>query len=749
MIKKISEIKNFGIFNNFQWNATEFKKYNFFYGWNYSGKTTLSRVFKCLVDKKAHSDFPNTSFKLVKDDNSIITEQNIGQDYDIRVFNEEFIEENFKWNNENAKIDPVLILGKEAKDLQNELDTFNNQRLETEKKCTDTDKTIKDKNKYITDSLTSKASEIRNLLGITNQRVFDRNKLEEKIDTIKNSYAIKILDDQTKEDNLNLYRSGRKEKVNFEIPKLQLTNFISDIENIIAQKVITQQIIEKFKENPELSEWVRKGIDLHKDESTCQFCGNPLTPVRLAELNNHFSKEFDNLINQIKKQEEDISTHINEIRNLYLPDKARLFEGLQDKYEEKLELLNQEKKNYISTLELLNKKLKEKRDKPFDLLEIKEISNNTKKLNEILKKIETIINEHNSKVDSFEKEKKQAKEKLIDHWTAVFIKEINYFDKKNEVEELTKSIELLKNEANEIENKISDINEKIKEEAIGVKTINEYLEHFFNDDNIKIVPTDDYKYKLYRKDKNRNYKIAKNLSTGERNIISLVYFFTKLEEKGVNLSNLVVFIDDPVSSLDNNHTYKVYGFLYEKLKDCGQLFITTHNFDFFNLLKDFKGYDLKKNGEFYLIKKISKNGSQDKESVIENLPSLLKDFKSEYNYLFSILKNFNDTNDKSNFDLLYLLPNIARRFLEAYLYMRYPNGKKFKDKCITLFENENVSTKQSTLKLLDEYSHEESPEHSLKFPDINEIETSIKFILETIEKKDKEHYEALCNSVTN
>jgi len=47
VISRILEIDKFGPFDSFRWNAniSEFRKYNVFYGWNYSGKTTLSRVF--------------------------------------------------------------------------------------------------------------------------------------------------------------------------------------------------------------------------------------------------------------------------------------------------------------------------------------------------------------------------------------------------------------------------------------------------------------------------------------------------------------------------------------------------------------------------------------------------------------------------------------------------------------------------------------------------------------------------------
>ena len=59
MINKISKLKDFGIFHHFSWmkELPEFKKFNLLYGWNRSGKTTISRVFtscerKCVYDKE-------------------------------------------------------------------------------------------------------------------------------------------------------------------------------------------------------------------------------------------------------------------------------------------------------------------------------------------------------------------------------------------------------------------------------------------------------------------------------------------------------------------------------------------------------------------------------------------------------------------------------------------------------------------------------------------------------------------------
>ena len=742
-IKKIEIINKFGQFYDFNWpsDLDEFNKYNFFYGWNYSGKTTLSRIFKCSELKKLHNDYQNASFK-IKTDNGTLTEKNLDSDCLIRVFNEDFIEDNFDWNNEDAEIEPVLILGKESKDLENELIKKQQEKKDKEEEKRNKEQQKKGKENEIQEKLTSKAREIREILSITNQKEFDKNTLEQNINQIKENFLKKILSMEALNSLRSFISSQKLDKINTPPIKLNLFQFIDDIKQIINRKVTAQKIIEELKQNVSLSQWVREGLELHKGETKCQFCGNSLTRERIEELNKHFSQEFDSLISTIEQKEDELNEHTNSIKEYSFPDKARFYKEFQEKYEELLESFNQKKSEYISTIKKLTEELERKKNKPFDVISIDQsIDNNIgNAIDDLFKEIQDLIKKHNDKVDSFDQKKEESKEKIKLHYTAEFIKIQNYFSIKQDIENLGKEIKDLENGINEDEAKIKDINTRISDSAIGIERLNEYLNNFFNDDSLKIESTNNGKYKLYR-----NGQIAKNLSTGEKNIISLIYFFIKLEETNFDLGSAVIFIDDPVSSLDANHMHRVYSFLNEKIINIGQLFVTTHNFDFFNLLKDMYRYDLQnKEGNFYFIKKIKIN--QNYSSSIEMLPDLLKKFKSEYNYLFYLLNSFNKLSDKSKFDQLYLLPNILRRFFEMYLFMKYPDGKKFIDKAKKFFGDVDNNKKTMTLKIMDEYSHEENPEHSLHFPDIQELIPAVEFVLESLESKDKDHYDSLYNS---
>ena len=85
MINKISKLKNFGIFHDFSWKAElpEFKKFNLIYGWNRSGKTTISRAFascekKCVYDEEKFKQYPeNGEFEIRASNNTTIKNTNV------------------------------------------------------------------------------------------------------------------------------------------------------------------------------------------------------------------------------------------------------------------------------------------------------------------------------------------------------------------------------------------------------------------------------------------------------------------------------------------------------------------------------------------------------------------------------------------------------------------------------------------------------------------------------------------------
>jgi wobble nucleotide-excising tRNase len=101
MIKRFNRIKQFGVFENFVWgDLPEFTSRNILYGWNYSGKTTLSRVLSCVENNAMHGGYKGAEFEieLARDivPNTISSNNLEAPSLVIRVFNEDFVSQNQK-----------------------------------------------------------------------------------------------------------------------------------------------------------------------------------------------------------------------------------------------------------------------------------------------------------------------------------------------------------------------------------------------------------------------------------------------------------------------------------------------------------------------------------------------------------------------------------------------------------------------------------------------------------------------------
>ena len=109
MFKKI-DIKKFGLYKEFRWlaNLPEMSRVNIIYGRNYSGKTTLSRIFDGISLGQLHKKYPDGEFT-VYGDGFTVSETNMKDcPYAIRVYNSEYVKRNLGWLNdeESGEIRP-------------------------------------------------------------------------------------------------------------------------------------------------------------------------------------------------------------------------------------------------------------------------------------------------------------------------------------------------------------------------------------------------------------------------------------------------------------------------------------------------------------------------------------------------------------------------------------------------------------------------------------------------------------------
>ena len=135
MIKKIKSISNFAVFQNFIWDSSvknsdgsivEFTKLNILYGRNYSGKTTLSRIFRAIETRQLPKNYEGVEFEVEDNQLNTVTEANLASfQGKIRVFNEDFVREHLRFLiDPTAEIEPFAILGAENAQIQEKIDSL-------------------------------------------------------------------------------------------------------------------------------------------------------------------------------------------------------------------------------------------------------------------------------------------------------------------------------------------------------------------------------------------------------------------------------------------------------------------------------------------------------------------------------------------------------------------------------------------------------------------------------------------------
>ena len=112
MINNINSINNLGIYKDYKKDddLLPFNRFNLFYGWNGSGKTTISRLFRMIEKRDIPKDYSNIRYK-IEINSKKYTEKDLKSiNENVFVFNEEFIEENINWD---ESINKILLLSED------------------------------------------------------------------------------------------------------------------------------------------------------------------------------------------------------------------------------------------------------------------------------------------------------------------------------------------------------------------------------------------------------------------------------------------------------------------------------------------------------------------------------------------------------------------------------------------------------------------------------------------------------------
>lgn len=763
MIQQISKLKNFGIFQDYKpsKDLKPFTQYNLFYGWNGSGKSTVAKLFFSLAEKKNHSHFENGEFTVQVKDQSDVSNKNItANTLNIRVFNRDFIDRNV--NFEESKANSILILSEEKKE---EMDKYKKLLLEYESKNIDAklksnacEKTVEDFKK----NLSKWASNIKKsfeLIETTNSYYlnYDRTKLssfiKDKRSKIKKDA---ILTPEEVKDLKNAIKPTQKNDIDIDtLQQIEVSETVSlfnRLENLLARSIISKQI-DRLTTNPDINQWVKEGLDIHlKYNSTeCEFCKQELPNERIIELNNHFSKAYSDLLNDIQAISDEISSLNNSV-DIKLPEAIELYDEFQSEFQKSKTSFFEKQKICKTKLVEAETQIVKKRMNPFELINFKfsGIEQAFSEFNFEVTKLVEIIGKHNGKNKKFDEEVKKAQYKLELHFVSEILISENYDetekDIKNQKDELDKVLKLL----SELGVEIKKLEAILINESVGADAFNKSLAKFIGRKDISIEFDKSLKgYKLVRAGKSET---AKNLSEGEKTAIAFVYFISKLKENGNSIDKSLIIVDDPISSFDSNHLFHSYSFLKQECEKAQQLFILTHNFQYFKLIRDWlqkkneKKYkpdgtvEEKIRSTFYSIEA---SNEESRKATINNANNTLLDFNSEYHFIFHKLFSLMELK-ALDLEKAFLIANLSRKLLEGFLTFKFPKGRNDFSQLLQAGCPDN-ETREKVYRFVNKYSHNEQIEF-LDSPIDNllgEGENIVEEVFKIISSLDKPHFDEM------
>ncbi len=407
MIKKIKKIENFGIYKNFNWdssirddgnNIQEFKKLNIFYGRNYSGKTTLSRIIRAFETKEIPHEYIDSCFEIETDTRNYIQSELQDLNLNIRVYNKDFVDHNLSFlKNEGEEINSFAILGEKNIEIEREIELNLNKLGSQEKKngliyeLSQTkfnyDTKFKKNNfdrKSLDEKLRNKANQEIKPSLIYGDVNYNITKIKADINkTIKSPKPFfseeeivekkKLLQEQPKDDISEL------EENFFELERIE--QFSKETYDIINKKIKPTESIQDLLDNGALQEWVRNGMLHHREKrEKCAFCNNKISNDLWVRLDGHFSQESENIRVEIEKISEKIKKERILKERILKIKKEEFYIRFQSDFEEVKKELITEIKEYNKILDLLIKNLDQRKKDIFKVFELSYFLDNSKKL---------------------------------------------------------------------------------------------------------------------------------------------------------------------------------------------------------------------------------------------------------------------------------------------------------------------------------------------------------------------------------
>ena len=801
------DIEHFGSFKNFVWSESidencadtiYFKRLNILYGRNYAGKTTLSRIFRSLETGELPSKYAAPKFRLHGDEGCVEEDlsthgSTANRRYDVRVYNSDFVQDNLSFlvsEADGGDIKAFAIIGAENKKIALEIAEINTKlgsikdktglyhQREVEKnemdRCAESHKNA---SAGLESKLRSHANDqIKNNRGY-GFSTYNIKSIKADIAAVK-QLGVKPLTVDGATKHYQLLKQDQMPSIDQLVQiNLQLDSISLMAEALLSRSIKPTKAIQELLNEATLQAWVKQGIPLHKKKrETCAFCSQDLPHDIWETLDAHFNQESAELESSIHACIDALNHEIQTVPNFLKLNFDQFHAEYKSAFEEKKWLLTTYLEVYLQDLTQLENKLNARRNSLFEPVAMSVRRCRLDLIQQCVTDINELIKKHNNRNGSLLVDQESAREKLRLSDVASFIEAIQYDGALKQIETLDSAANSAKNvyeatdlKTQEMEADRLNLESRQQDESLGACAVNVLLNNFFGHDGLELVVRDDKAKKAVKFEVMRGDQPAFNLSEGERSLIAFCYFMAKLKESMRLSSDQIIYIDDPISSLDANHIFFVFSLIDTLIaspvkEENGsnsyrykQIFISTHSLEFLKYLKRLPYPRTKGNSErsekknppdlaYFLLER---NGSGSK---LRLMPRYLREYITEFQYLFhQIYKCRCVSDDEAESEAFYSFGNNLRKFLEVFLFFKYPYLRDNNDKQERIRKYlgyENIYAFTLIGRLTNEFSHRESGfELSLAPVEVPEMAKIANLILDRMSEKDAEQYESLLLSV--
>lgn len=635
---------------------------NFFYGNNGAGKSSIAHAIE-------------------EDDGVVWADGKSAADYDVLVYNQDFINENFV---NYGDLKGVFIFGEEDIEAKKKIAALTDER----KKRSDAKAAAGEEYKQKTAGVGAALTQFQD--GCFSKTADIRKRFEKCMDgkKQKKNFAEAILGEKSPNE-YDLAELERLYDVAFdetaraypEFKKAGATTYGSLPGKDLLDKVIVSSSDTPFARflkalGSTASDWVRDGHTHFTGTAggKCPYCQQKLPANFESEIAACFDAQYQQDIRDLGQFQDAYSRETAEIIRALKANTTDVMSSVDlQAYQEKLALLE-------SNFEVNRQRIAEKVKEPSKTVSLEDTDTLLLDIGAMIDDINKLIKANNDVVAEKKTSKAKCKTEIMQHLAFMLAAEVASYQEEvarleKEIDEVTERGKQLKKDISDLTREISNLNKHNANTEAAIDSINKILrDSGFQGFSIRAKEGVENVYEVVRE----NGDVAENLSEGERNFIAFLYFYHRVRGSmsSEELKEKIVVIDDPVSSMDSTALFLVSAIVREMINVCRnnteylnpqvpgdyikQLFILTHNV-YFHREVTYQQVGYYNCTSFYIIRK------NDNISTIKLCKRQNKDTPTEEENYNPVQNSYAALWDELR-DIRSTIPalNVMRRILEYY-----------------------------------------------------------------------------------